>query len=273
MKEIKAEKIIKAVEELVRQANFNLRKDVFSVLRDAYRMESYGLAKRNIKAILDNAVYAKKNELAICQDTGLPIVFVELGSSLKIKGDLNQAINKGIAQGYKKYSLRNSIIKQPLLREKSAYSPAIIHTEIVKGNRLKLTLLPKGFGCENKSQLKMFKPTAGLDEIKSFIIDSVKKAGTEACPPYFVGVGIGGSADYSGLLAKKALLSNMRKDASRFEREIIKELNKTNIGAMGLGGKVSVLAVKIKQHPTHIAGLPVSVNISCHALRSASLSI
>ena len=271
MKEINREKISKAVIELVRRANFNLRGDVVSVLRGAYRMENYKLAKKNIKAILDNAGYARENNLAICQDTGLPIVFVELGSDLKIQGDLKAAINKGISEGYKKYSLRDSIIKDPISRGKPGFLPPIIHIDIVKGDKIRLTLLPKGFGCENKSQLKMFKPTAGIEEIKNFIVEAVKNAGTEACPPYFVGVGIGGSADYSALLAKKALLGDMRKNNSQLEKEMLRQLNQTKIGPMGLGGKVSVLGLKIEKYPTHIAGLPVSVNISCHALRSASI--
>ena len=172
MREIKAAKITGAVVELARRANFFLRADVLLALRRAYRFEDNKRAKKIIKAILDNAAYARKNNLAICQDTGFPIVFVQLGQDIKIIGDLNSAINKGVAEGYKKYYLRDSIIKDPLLRGKPGFSPCIIHTDIVKGNRIKITLLPKGFGCENKSQLKMFKPTAGIEEIKKFIVDA-----------------------------------------------------------------------------------------------------
>ncbi len=271
MRKIKAEKITKAVVELAKRANFSLRSDVLFVLRKAYRAEKNKRAKTMLKAILDNAALAKKENLAICQDTGLPMVFVQLGQDLKIEGNLTSAINKGIEAGYKKYSLRNSVISDPLLRGTPKFSPAIIHLDLVKGNKIKLELLPKGFGCENKSQLKMFKPTVAIEEIKKFIIETVKAAGPDACPPYFIGVGIGGSADYSGLLAKQALLMNVSAKNSKLEIDLLKQINKLNIGAMGLGKKNSALAIKIQKYPTHIAGLPVSVNISCHALRSAQI--
>lgn len=271
MREIKAIQITKAVIELTRRANFILRRDVLSALRFAYRTEKNKRAKTILKAILDNAAYAQNERLAICQDTGMPVVFVEAGQDLKINGDLRAAINKGIEAGYKKYSLRNSIVADPLLRGGSKFSPCIIHADIVRGNKIKLTILPKGFGSENKSQLKMFKPTAALEEVKKFIVDAVKIAGPDACPPYVVGVGIGGTADYAGIMAKKALLTKLSAKISKLEKDLLNEINKTGIGPMGLGGKTTALAVKIKKYPTHIAGLPVSVNISCHALRSASV--
>lgn len=271
MREIKASQISEAVIELTRRANFILRSDVLSALTRAWREEKNKRAKRILKAILDNAAYAKNKKLAICQDTGLPVVFVEAGQKLKINGDLNKAINKGIEAGYKKYSLRNSIVSDPLLREGSKFSPCIIHTDIVRGDKIKLTILPKGFGSENKSQLKMFKPTAGIEEIKKFIVEAVKSAGPDACPPYVVGVGIGGTADYAAILAKKALLTKLSNKSSKLEKDLLKRINETGIGPMGLGGKTTALAVKIKKYPTHIAGLPVSVNISCHALRGATV--
>ena len=271
MREIKASQITDAIIELARRANFVLRRDVVAALRSAYAKEKNKRVKIILKAILDNAAYAKKNNLAICQDTGMPVVFVEAGQDLKISGDLKKAINKGVDAGYKKYALRDSVVGDPLLRGKPKFSPCIIHADIVRGSKLKLTLLPKGFGCENKSQLRMFKPTAGPDEIKKFIIETVKSAGPDACPPYVVGVGIGGSADYAGILAKKALLIKIQTKSSVLEKDLLRQINKTGIGPMGLGGKITALAVKIKKYPTHIAGLPVSVNISCHALRSAAV--
>ncbi|MDD5477634.1 MAG: fumarate hydratase [Candidatus Omnitrophica bacterium] len=271
MREIKASQISQAVTELVRRANFILRQDVLTVLRRAYEFEKNKRAKTILKAILDNAAYARKKNLAICQDTGMPVVFTEVGQDVKISGDLKVAINKGIDDGYKKYSLRNSIVNDPLLRGNPKFSPCIIHTDIVKGNKIKLTVLPKGFGCENKSRLMMFKPTAGIEEIKKFIVDAVISAGPDACPPYIVGVGIGGTADYAGILAKKALLTKIQAKNSKLENDLLKKINKTGIGPMGLGGRCTALAVKIQKYPTHIAGLPVSVNISCHALRSASV--
>ena len=270
MSKIGAVKIAKAVTELVKQASFFLRSDVLSTLRKSCAAEKNRRAKTILKAILDNAAYAGKEKLAICQDTGLPIVFMQIGQDVVIHGDLKAAINKGVEEGYKKYSLRNSVVSDPLLRGKSKFSPCIIHTDIVKGNKIKLTLLPKGFGCENKTQLKMFKPTASIKEIKEFIVKVVKDAGPDACPPYVIGVGIGGTADYAGIMAKKALLRKISSKSSKLEQDLLKQINKSKIGPMGLGGLHTVLAVHIQTYPTHIAGLPVSVNISCHALRSAT---
>jgi fumarate hydratase subunit alpha len=271
MKEIKAQDITRAVMELVKRANFYLRKDVLSALRKAYSCEKNRRAKTILQVILDNAAYAKEKDLAICQDTGMPVVFVQIGQDLKISGNLKAAINKGIAGGYKKYSLRNSVCTDPLLRGKPGFSPCIMHMDIVSGNKIKLILLPKGFGCENKSQLKMFKPTSSLEEIKRFIIDAVKSAGADACPPYVIGVGIGGTADQSSIMAKKALLTKLSAKHSELEKELLKRINKIGIGPMGLGGQTTALALNILTYPTHIAGLPVSVNISCHALRSAEI--
>ena len=271
MRELKAQKITQGMMELVKRANFYLRKDVLFALRKALRREKSRKAQTILKAILDNAAYAQKEYLAICQDTGMPVVFIEIGQDLKISGNLKAAVNKGVVAGYKKYYLRNSIVRDPLLRGKSGFSPCIIHMDIVAGDKIKLTLLPKGFGCENKSQIKMFKPTSGLEEIKQFIVEAVKNAGPDACPPYVVGVGIGGSADYASIMAKKALLVKLSAKHSKLEEDLLKQINKTGIGPMGLGGKTTALAVNILTYPTHIAGLPVSVNISCHALRSAAI--
>jgi len=269
MRELGAEKITRVITELVKRANFSLRKDVLLALRKAYVGEKNKRAKRILKAILDNALYARQESLAICQDTGLPVVFARIGQDLKISGDFKKAVNQGIKQGYKECSLRNSIVLDPLLRGKPVFSPCVLHIDIIPGNKIKLVLLPKGFGCENKSQLKMFKPTAGIQEIKEFIVQAVRDAGPDACPPYVVGVGIGGTADYAGVLAKRALLTKLSAKHTKLENDLLKQINNTGIGPMGLGGKTTALAVNILTYPTHIAGLPVSVNISCHALRSA----
>lgn len=273
MKVISAKKVSDLVARLCIKANTILRADVLAALKKAYAQEKNKNIKSALFAIIDNAAVAKKEKLAICQDTGLPCVFVELGQDVRISGDLMEAINKGVESGYKKGYFRNSIIKDPLLRGESGFSPAIIHVNLVKGNKLKIAVLPKGFGCENKSRLKMFNPTASLGEIKEFIIDTVKAAGPDACPPYVVGVGIGGTADYAGNLAKKALLRSVTGHRSpvtgRLEKELSRLINKLNIGPMGLGG-LTCLGVNIETAHTHIAGLPVAVNISCHVLRSAS---
>ncbi len=270
MRVILADKIRNAVAELCIRANLVLRKDVLSGLKSAYSRETNNRAKDILKAIINNAYIARKEKLAICQDTGLPVVFLEIGQEVKITGDLRRAINKGVEEGYKRGFLRNSIISNPLSRGKPGYSPVVIHTEIAAGNKLKITVLPKGFGCENKTQLKMFNPTAKISEIERFIVDLVESAGPDACPPYVVGVGIGGTADYAMFLAKKALLKSVRRRFSKLEQDLLKQINQLNIGPMGLGGKATCLGVNIETYPTHIAGLPVAVNISCHALRSAT---
>lgn len=275
MRIIPVNKISEIVKGLCIKANLVLRRDVLNALKAAYAKEKDTRAKRLLRSIIKNADIARAEEIAICQDTGMPVVFLEIGQDIRVSGDLKKAINKGIEAGYKKGYLRNSIVPDPILRGSPKYSPAVIHTDIVKGNKLKITVLPKGFGCENKSVLKMFLPTSKIDDIKNFIIDAVKKAGPEACPPFVLGVGIGGTADYASVLAKKALLKGLihKGTLPKLERELLSSINKLNIGPMGLGGKTTALAVNIETYPTHIAGLPVAVNISCHALRSASATL
>ncbi len=276
MKTIIAKKITDTVADLCVKANCVLRQDILRKLKSAYNQEKNSRAKKALGAIIENARIAQKEKLAICQDTGLPIVFIELGQDVKVVGDLKQAIIRGVESGYKRGSFRESVIQNPLERGKPGYRGAVIHIDLVKGSRLKITVLPKGFGCENKSQLKMFNPTVGWEEIKKFIVNAVKASGPDACPPYVVGVGIGGTADYAGLLAKKALLRKLTAyslQLTALEHDLLKVINKLNIGPMGLGGKITALAVNIETYPTHIAGLPVAVNISCHALRSASAAL
>ncbi|MFY9402492.1 MAG: fumarate hydratase [Candidatus Omnitrophota bacterium] len=276
MRIIEAKKITEVVSNLCLKANCSLRSDVFKKLRLAYKKETDKKAKSALAAIIKNAEVAKKEQLAICQDTGFPIVFVEIGQEVRVKGDLKKAINRGVIKGYKKGNFRESIIQNPLIRKNPTYGGAIIHTDIVKGKKLKITVMPKGFGCENKSTLKMFLPTANIEEVREFIVDAVKSAGPDACPPYIVGVGIGGGAEFASLLAKKALireegLSSRESGAGLFlERDLLNRINKLKIGPMGLGGRTTALAVNIETYPTHIAGLPVAVNLSCHALRSAT---
>ncbi len=278
MRAISARKIQDTVAELCVKANLFLRKDVLKALESASLKETNSRAKDILGATIKNARIAKKEKLAICQDTGMPIVFAQIGQDLKIKGDLKSAINKGVEEGYRKGNLRNSVVHDPLLRGRPEYSPAIIHTDIVKGNKIKLTVLPKGFGCENKSQLKMFKPTENIREIKKFILEAINNAGPDACPPYVVGVGIGGTADYACFLAKKALLRDIgvgsrKPEIKILEMDLLRRVNRLNIGPMGLGGRTTVLGINIETNSTHIAGLPVAVNISCHALRSATKTL
>ena len=271
MRTIKADNITKAVADLTLKANCSLRSDLLGLIKSAYKKETNKKAKAALGAIIKNARIARQEKLAICQDTGLPLVFVEAGQNVKVLGNFRKAVMKGIALGYKAANFRKSIVYDPILRGKPIYEGAIIHTDIVKGERLKITVMPKGFGCENKSQLKMFLPTASIEEIKDFVIQAVKKAGPDACPPYIVGVGIGGAADYASLLAKKALLRSLYIPTLKLEKDLLKAINALSIGPMGLGGRTTCLAVNVETYPTHIAGLPVAVNISCHALRSASI--
>jgi fumarate hydratase subunit alpha len=273
---IEAKLIRDEISKLCIKANTSLRCDCYDALKASLSKETNHRAKEALKQIIENADIAYFEKLAICQDTGMLIVFLEIGQDANIKGDLKKAVNNGVSDGYKKGCLRNSIIKDPLNRSSAGFGPAVIHQELTKGNKVKITVLPKGFGCENKSRLKMFNPTASLNDIKKFIIESVKLAGADACPPYVVGVGIGGTADYACLLAKKALLKRVNGPWSMvygLEKELLNKINKLNIGPMGLGGKTTALAVNIVTFPTHIAGLPVAVNISCHALRSATTTI
>ena len=211
----------------------------------------------------------------------MPVVLIEVGAGAAIDGDVRAAVNRGVERGYKAGYLRNSIVRDPLGRGRPGYGPAVTHIESARGNNVRVTVLPKGFGCENKSALKMFNPTVPIEKIKEFITTCVKNAGPDACPPYVVGVGIGGTSDYACWLAKKALLRKISTRAGnaagrgtkKLENELLRAINSLNIGPMGLGGATTALAVHVETYPTHIAGLPVAVNISCHALRSASASV
>lgn len=270
--------IIKKIEEIVAKANFSLRDDVAKLLKQAYARETKARAKKALKWILDNARIAASENLAICQDTGFPVVFIEASRKLNVSASLIDAIEKGIESGYRKNYLRPSVV-DPIKRSGSFYKGMLYHLDFSsKVKNLKITIFPKGFGSENKSMLKMFNPTVELSKIEDFVVDSVRNAGPEACPPFVVGVGIGGTADYALLLAKKALLEkinvpNSDKELNILEKNILKKVNALGIGPMGFGGKTTALAVKIKKSHTHIAGMPVGVNISCHALRSATVEI
>ena len=278
MRKISAEEAVAVVAELALKSNFILRKDVLSALNRAEKSEK-GFGKSALDVLISNARIARENSLAICQDTGMAVVFCEIGRELFIRGDLEKAINKGIKTGYEKGYLRKSVVADPLTRKNTnTNTPCVIHYDFVKGDKLKITVLPKGFGSENASGLHMFKPTDGPRQIIDFCVDLVKKHGQDACPPLVLGVGIGGTADTAALLAKKALLrhigkKNPKKHIAKLEHDILLAINKTGIGPAGLGGKATCLWVNVLTYPTHIAGLPVCVNIGCHAMRSASASI
>lgn len=277
MRKISVDKIRKIVEELSIEANTCLREDVFSALKQAHRLERGKKAKTVLGILVENAKIAKREGLAICQDTGVACVYIEIGQGVMLTGgDLARAVNEGVRAGYKKGYFRNSIV-DPLSRKNTGTNaPAVICTKIVKGDRVRIIVVPKGFGCENKNQIKMFKPTADPGEIKKFIVGAVKEAGAFACPPYIIGVGIGGTFEKAAQMSKEALLRTVPSSKflvpsyiRRLEKELLKEINRLNIGPSGLGGKTTALAVNILTYPTHIAGLPVAISIGCHAMRSA----
>lgn len=274
MKEIDAQRVIDAVKDLCIAANCDLSEDVLTAIKNAQEKEESPVGKEILKLLIENAEVARSEKLPICQDTGVAVVFVELGDEVKVvNGDIRTAINEGVKRGYTEGYLRKSMVKSPLNRVNTGdNTPAIIHFEPVKGDKLKITILPKGGGSENMSQLKMLTPSEGVEGVKKFVIETVKRAGSNPCPPIVVGVGIGGNFEYAPLLAKKALLREVGKhnpdpEIAKLEEELLELINRTGIGPQGLGGRVTALAVNIETHPCHITALPVAVNIECHAHR------
>jgi len=275
MREMNVEKIKDAVRELCLKANFELRRDVLRAIKTALRREDNKRARGILKSILENARLARKKRIAICQDTGLVSVFLEIGRDVALTGgDLAEAVNSGVEEAYRKGCLRRSVVDDPLLRKNTGTNtPCVIHTDIVEGDRIRIIVSPKGFGSENKSRIRMFKPTDPISKIKRFIVDIVREAGPDACPPLILGIGIGGTFDQAAHLSKRALMrpineSNPKTHIRRLEKELVKDINALGMGPMGLGGRTTVLGVNILEYPTHIAGLPVAVNVSCHATRS-----
>jgi len=271
-------KIEKAVEGLCLKANFYLRPDVVRALNHALKIETSSTGKEILQILIENQAIARREMLPICQDTGMVVVFLEIGQGVSLKGgSIEKAINRGVVRAYRKGNLRSSVVNDPLIRINTRNNtPAVIHTKIVPGSRIKIYVAPKGFGSENMSSISMLKPTAIQDEIIEHILDVVKKAGGKACPPLVLGIGIGGTMEKAGILSKEALLRpidrpNKRRHLMKLERDILKRVNGLGLGPMGLGGKVTCLGVNILAYPTHIAGLPVAVTLSCHALRGGKI--
>ena len=276
MREINVSKIRDTVRDLCLQANFELRTDILKSLKACLTKEKNARAKNIIKTIIENARFAKKKHIAICQDTGLVVVHLELGQNVALYGgSVNDAIDDGVEEAYSKGYLRKSVVSDALFRENTkTNTPAIVYFDIVEGDKVKISVSPKGFGSENKSMIKMFRPTDPIEAIKKFVIDVVKRAGPDACPPLVLGIGLGGTFERCAYLAKKALLRpinkrNPKKHIAKLERELMRDINSLGLGPMGLGGKTTVLGVNILESHTHIAGLPVAVNVSCHVTRSA----
>lgn len=277
MKEIHVEKIIQTVETICIQAACNLSEDVEDLIKQGYAQEESVFGKYILAQILDNVTLARSETTAMCQDTGLTVIFVDIGQEVQIVGgSLVDAINEGVRQGYTKGYLRKSVVADPLFQRKNTgdNTPAIIHLELVPGEELRIMVVPKGAGSENMGALKMLTPSEGIEGVKEFVLNTVLRAGGNPCPPIIVGVGIGGTMEKATILAKKALTrkaghSNPDPNYADLERSLLGEINKSGIGPQGLGGKVTALAVHIESFPTHIATLPVAVNLNCHASRHA----
>jgi len=274
MRPIEAQKITDAVAELCRRANFELGEDVLRALKDAVAVEESPIGREVLAQLVENAEIARDEQVPMCQDTGLTVVFAEIGQDVHITGgSLEDAINAGVAQGYRDGCLRKSIVLHPLDRTNTGdNTPAVIHTEIVPGDRLRIIVVPKGGGSENMSGVRMLKPSDGVEGVKRFVLELVETAGSNPCPPIIVGVGIGGTMEKAALLAKKALLRRVGEHSSDarnagLETELLDLVNSTGIGPAGLGGRVTALAVNVETYPCHIASLPVAVNIQCHAAR------
>lgn len=280
MREINVEAITDAVERLCIESNYYINDDIRAALEKAYREEESVTGRNILLSLLKNADIASNEQMAICQDTGMAIVFVELGQNVRITGgSLEKAINEGVRRGYKNGFLRKSVVSDPLKRENTRdNTPAVIHYEIVEGDGLTIHVAPKGFGSENMSAIKMLKPSDGIEGVKKFVVDTISEAGANPCPPIVVGIGIGGSMEKAALLAKKALLrpidkSNPDPFYRDLEYSLLESINKLGIGPAGLGGRITALGVNIETYPTHIAGLPVAVNVCCHVLRHRSASL
>ncbi len=273
---INVDKVTENIREMCIEANHYLTPDMKKRLDEAVQGEESPLGRQILEQLEENLSIAGNDMIPICQDTGMTVVFMEIGQDVHFEGgNLTDAVNEGVRQGYVKGYLRKSVVKDPLIRENTKdNTPAILHTTIVPGNQVKITVAPKGFGSENMSRIFMLKPAEGIEGVKQAILTAVKDAGPNACPPMVVGVGIGGTFEKCALMAKKALTRDVNVSSeipyvAELEKEMLKKINDLGIGPAGLGGRITALAVNINTYPTHIAGLPVAVNICCHVNRHA----
>ena len=280
MREIDSKIITQKIKEAFIEANLTISESLVNCIRTSITSEDSVLAKNVLSKLEENIKLAKEINVPICQDTGMAIVFINIGQEVHITGGLlKDAINQGVREAYIDGDLRLSVVKDPLRRiNTNDNTPAIIHTEIVAGNQIEIICVPKGFGSENSSRIKMFEPSANKEDIINFIVETVEIAGGNPCPPVVVGVGIGGDFEYSAILAKYALTreigeNNPDEFYGDMERETLEKINKTNVGPQGFGGKTTAFAVNIETFPTHIAGLPVAVNICCHVYRHKKIII
>ncbi len=273
MREIDAAAITSSVKKLCVDANCHLGEDIKACITRASAQETWPQAKEILEHIVDNYKIAARKAQPICQDTGAACVFLKIGQDVHVNGDITEAVNEGVRQGYQDGYLRKSIVRDPLDRVNTGdNTPAMLYFEIVPGDRLEITVAPKGFGSENMSQIAMLRPSDGLQGVKDFVKRVVEQAGPNPCPPIVVGVGIGGTFDKAAYLAKKALLRpvdqpNSHPFYAKLESDLLEEINTLGIGPQGFGGKTTALSVNVEYYPTHIAGLPVAVNINCHVTR------
>ena len=280
MREINTDTIRDAIEEMCIKVCHELSDDMKACLYDAYENETSDIGKKILGQLKENLDIAKEEMIPICQDTGMAVVFIQIGQEVHLTdGSLEEAINEGVKLGYTEGFLRKSVVSDPIIRKNTGdNTPAIIHYEIVSGDKVEITIAPKGFGSENMSRVFMLKPADGIEGVKNAVLTAVKDAGPNACPPMVVGVGIGGTFEKCAILAKKALTREAGKHSDiewvkELEEELLEKINKTGIGPGGLGGTVTAFAVNMLTYPTHIAGLPVAVNICCHVNRHVSRTI
>ncbi|WP_432667493.1 fumarate hydratase [Wukongibacter baidiensis] len=274
MREVNVKEIQDAVKDMCISANYNLGNDVVKAFESSLENEESPIAKEILDNLIKNSEIAREKSVPMCQDTGMAVIFIEIGQDVRlIGGDLKEAINEGVRQGYKDGFLRKSVVGDPLIRKNTGdNTPAIIYIDIVPGDKIKIVFAPKGFGSENMSKTKMLKPSDGISGVEEFVIETVSAAGPNPCPPIVVGVGIGGTLDKACQIAKMALLrpigeSNETEYIKELEKRLLEKINNLGIGPQGLGGRTTALAVNIEAFATHIAGLPVAVNINCHASR------
>ena len=273
MKEISAARVTEVIRKLCIEANCHLPLDVKARIEACMSRESWALGREILERIVENYQIADRNDVPVCQDTGVACVFLDIGQDVHIVGNLEEAVHEGVRQGYSEGYLRKSVVGDPLERVNTKdNTPAMIYYNIVPGDKLEITVAPKGFGSENMSAIKMLRPSDGVQGVKNFVIQTVEAAGPNPCPPIVVGVGIGGTFDKAAYLAKKALMRpldvpNPKPMYARMEEELLEEINALGIGPQGFGGATTALAVNIETFPTHIAGLPVAVNINCHVTR------
>ncbi|WP_373078552.1 fumarate hydratase [Fusobacterium varium] len=280
MKELDLRKVTDEVERMCIEGNYFIGKEVLDKIKEAYAKEESEVGKNILGQIIENDEIAANEQVPMCQDTGIVVVFLEIGTEVKISGDIYEAVNEGIRRGYEKGYLRKSVVKDPLDRVNTKdNTPAIIHTTLIPGSdKVKIIVAPKGGGSENMSVLKMLKPSDGIEGIKKLVIETIKNAGGNPCPPIIVGVGIGGNFEKSAILAKKAILRDINDKSSspinaKLEEELLELINKTGVGPLGLGGRTTALAVKVETYPCHIAALPVAINLNCHAARHKEVEL